>query len=149
MRVEDYDSYEKGKIPAEKVKHFTTSSGLSSDRVYCFRKSNYYPWVWIGTEGPGLSYYSLVDKKVHTMASLVDTKIRYVHAIREVNDSTLWMATTGDGLLEVVIGRKGGELVIKYVKSFILEKDGKICNEIHSTSYDEEASILYLGSRGG
>ena len=51
------------------------------------------------------------------------------HAIREVNDSTLWMATTGDGLLEVVIGRKGGELVIKYVKSFILEKDGKICNE--------------------
>ena len=104
VRVEDYDSYEKGKIPAEKVKHFTTSSGLSSDRVYCFRKSNYYPWVWIGTEGPGLSYYSLVDKKVHTMASLVDTKIRYVHAIREVNDSTLWMATTGDGLLEVVIG---------------------------------------------
>lgn len=126
-----------------------TSSGLSSDRVYCFRKSNYYPWVWIGTEGPGLSYYSLVDKKVHTMASLVDTKIRYVHAIREVNDSTLWMATTGDGLLEVVIGRKGGELVIKYVKSFILEKDGKICNEFHSMSYDDEASLLYLGSRGG
>ena len=108
VRVEDYDSYEKEKIPAEKVKHFTTSNGLSSDRVYCFRKSNYYPWVWIGTEGPGVSYYSLVDKQVHTMASLVDTKIRYVHAIREVNDSTLWMATTGDGLLEVVIGRKGG-----------------------------------------
>ena len=90
-----------------------------------------------------------MDKKVHTMASLVDTKIRYVHAIREVNDSTLWMATTGDGLLEVVIGRKGGELVIKYVKSFILEKDGKICNEFHSMSYDDEASLLYLGSRGG
>ena len=149
MRVEDYDSYEKEKIPAEKVKHFTTSNGLSSDRVYCFRKSNYYPWVWIGTEGPGVSYYSLVDKQVHTMASLVDTKIRYVHAIREVNDSTLWMATTGDGLLEVVIGRKGGELVIKYVKSFILEKDGKVCNEFHSMSYDDEASLLYLGSRGG
>jgi len=105
--------------------------------------------VWIGTEGPGVSYYSLVDKQVHTMASLVDTKIRYVHAIREVNDSTLWMATTGDGLLEVVIGRKGGELVIKYVKSFILEKDGKVCNEFHSMSYDDEASLLYLGSRGG
>ena len=105
--------------------------------------------MWIGTEGPGVSYYSLVDKQVHTMASLVDTKIRYVHAIREVNDSTLWMATTGDGLLEVVIGRKGGELVIKYVKSFILEKDGKICNEFHSMSYDDEASLLYLGSRGG
>lgn len=42
-----------------------------------------------------------------------------------------------------------GELVIKYVKSFILEKDGKICNEFHSMSYDDEASLLYLGSRGG
>lgn len=41
-----------------------------------------------------------------------------------------------------------GELVIKYVKSFILEKDGKICNEFHSMSYDDEASLLYLGSRG-
>ena len=149
VRVEDYDSYEKGEIPAGKVKHFTTSNGLSSDRVYCFRKSNYYPWVWIGTEGPVLSYYSLVDKQVHTMASLVDTKIRYVHAIREVNDSTLWMATTGDGLLEVVIGRKDGEPVIEYVKSFILEKDGKVCNEFHSMNYDDEASLLYLGSRGG
>lgn len=149
VRVEDYDSYEKGEIPAEKVKHFTTSNGLSSDRVYCFRKSNYYPWVWIGTEGPGLSYYSLVDKQVHTMESLVNTKIRYVHAIREVNDSTLWMATTGDGLLEVGIGRKDGGPVIKYVESFILKKDGKVCNEFHSLNYDDETSLLYLGSRGG
>ena len=39
--------------------------------------------------------------------------------------------------------------MIKYVKSFILEKDGKICNEFHSMSYDDEASLLYLGSRGG
>ena len=62
VRVEDYDSYEKGEIPAEKVQHFTTSDGLSNDRVYCFRKSNYYPWVWIGTEGPGLSYYSWIRR---------------------------------------------------------------------------------------
>lgn len=39
--------------------------------------------------------------------------------------------------------------MIKYVKSFILEKGGKICNEFHSMSYDDEASLLYLGSRGG
>lgn len=149
VRVEDYDIYEKGEIPAEKVQHFTTADGLSNDRVYCFRKSNYYPWVWIGTEGPGLSYYSLVDKRVHTLESLVDTKIRYVHAIREVNDSTLWVATTGDGLLEVVIGKKEGETVVKYVESFILEKDGNVCNEFHSMNYDDETSLLYLGSRGG
>ena len=149
VRVEDYDLYEKGKIPAEKVKHFNTSNGLANDRVYCFRKSRYYPWVWIGTEGPGLSYYSSVDKKVHTMRSLVSTKIRDVHSIREVNDSTLWMATTGYGLLEVVIGKKEGEPVVKYVESFVLGKDGKVCKEFHCMSYDDEVSLLYLGSRGG
>ena len=149
VRVEDYDSYEKGEIPAEKVQHFTTSDGLSNDRVYCFRKSNYYPWVWIGTEGPGLSYYSWEDKKVHTMASLVDTKIQHAHAIREVNDSTLWVATTGYGLLEIIMDKKEGRPVIKYIESFILEKDGKVCNEFHSMNYDDETSLLYLGSRGG
>ena len=50
---------------------------------------------------------------------------------------------------KLLLVEKGGELVIKYVKSFILEKDGKICNEFHSMSYDDEASLLYLGSRGG
>ena len=149
VRVEDYDSYGKGKIPADKITHFTMANGLASDRVYCFRKSNYYPWVWIGTEGPGLSYYSLLDKKVHTLTGNADTKIQYVHAIREVNDSTLWLATTGYGLLEVKIGKSGSELVIKYVESFVLEKDGKICNEFHSMNYDDETSMLYLGSRGG
>lgn len=149
VRLEDYNSYEKGKIPAGKATHFTTANGLANDRVYCFLKSKYYPYVWIGTEGPGLSYYSNEDKKVHTLASKVDTKIRYVHAIREVNDSTLWMATTGDGLLEVRLGKEGKEPVITYVESFFLEKDGKICNEFHSMNYDDEASLLYLGSRGG
>ena len=149
IRVEDYASYDKGKITYGKVTHFTTSNGLSSDRVYCFRKSNYYPWVWIGTEGPGLSYYSFEDKKVHSVESLVNTKITKVHAIREVNDSTLWLATTGDGLLHVVVGKGKDKPVVKYVESFILEKDGKVCNEFHTMNYDDVASLLYLGSRGG
>ena len=149
MRVEDYDLYTEGKIPAGKVEHFNTSDGLSNDRVYCFRKSRHYPWVWIGTEGPGLSYYSLVDKKVHTMRGFAGTKISDVHSIREVNDSTLWMATTGYGLLEVVIGKKEDEPVVKSVESFVLEKDGKVCNEFHCMNYDDEAFLLYLGSRGG
>ena len=50
---------------------------------------------------------------------------------------------------KLLLVERGGELVIKYVKSFILEKDGKVCNEFHSMSYDDEASLLYLGSRWG
>lgn len=148
VRIKDYDSYAKGEIPLNRITRYTAADGLSNNRVYCFYKSLYHPLVWIGTDGPGLSYYSYEDEKVHTLPSKIDTRIRYVHSICEINDSTLWMATTGDGLIEVVLERDKSGLTVKYLQSYLLEKDGKICNEFYSMYYDGK-STLYLGSRGG
>ncbi len=148
VRIKEYDSYAKGKIPLDRIARYTTADGLSNNRVYCFFKSLYHPLVWIGTDGPGLSYYSYEDEKVHTLPSKIDTRIRYVHSICEINDSTLWMVTTGDGLIEVVLERDKSGLTVKYLQSYLLEKDGKICNEFYSMYYDGK-STLYLGSRGG
>lgn len=148
VRIKEYDSYAKGEIPLDRIARYTTADGLSNNRVYCFYKSLYHPLVWIGTDGPGLSYYSYEDEKVHTLPSKIDTRIRYVHSICEINDSTLWMATTGDGLIEVVLERDKSGLTVKYLQSYLLEKDGKICNEFYSMYYDGK-STLYLGSRGG
>lgn len=148
VRVEAYDSYGDNRIPPDKVTRFSKENGLSSNRVYCFLKSKYRPLIWIGTEGPEFSYYSQKDNKVHTLASKIDTPIRYVHSICEANDSTLWMATTGDGLLKVTVGEEEKGLVIKEVESFVFEKDGKFCNEFYSMNYNGK-STLFLGSRGG
>lgn len=148
VRIKEYDSYAKGEIPLNRITRYTAADGLSNNRVYCFYKSLYHPLVWIGTDGPGLSYYSYEDEKVHTLPSKIDTRIRYVHSICEINDSTLWMATTGDGLIEVVLERDKSGLTVKYLQSYLLEKDGKICNEFYSMYYDGK-STLYLGSRGG
>lgn len=148
VRIKEYDSYAKGEIPPNRITRYTAADGLSNNRVYCFYKSLYHPLVWIGTDGPGLSYYSYEDEKVHTLPSKIDTRIRYVHSICEINDSTLWMATTGDGLIEVVLERDKSGLTVKYLQSYLLEKDGKICNEFYSMYYDGK-STLYLGSRGG
>lgn len=148
VRIKEYDSYAKGEIPLSRITRYTAADGLSNNRVYCFYKSLYHPLVWIGTDGPGLSYYSYEDEKVHTLPSKIDTRIRYVHSICEINDSTLWMATTGDGLIEVVLERDKSGLTVKYLQSYLLEKDGKICNEFYSMYYDGK-STLYLGSRGG
>lgn len=148
VRIEDYDSYAKEQIPLHKVTRYTTDNGLSNNRVYCFTKSRFHPLVWIGTDGPGLSYYSYDDDKVHTLPSKIDTRIRYVHSICEVNDSTLMMATTGDGLIKVILEHNKSGMIVKYLESYLLEKDGKICNEFYSMYYDGQ-STLYLGSRGG
>lgn len=148
VRIKDYDSYAKGQIPLHNVSRYTTDNGLSNNRVYCFHKSRFHPLVWIGTDGPGLSYYSYEDDKVHTLPSKMDSRIRYVHSICEVNDSTLMMATTGDGLVKVILEQDNSGLIVKYLESYLLEKDGKICNEFYSMYYDGQ-STLYLGSRGG
>lgn len=148
VRIKEYDSFKGRQIPSDKITRFTTANGLSNNRVYCFYKSRFHSLVWVGTDGPGLSYYSYEDRKVYTLSSKIDTKIRYVHSICEVNDSTLWMATTGDGLIEVVLEKSQSGLVVKYIESYILEKEGKVCNEFYSMYYDGESTI-YLGSRGG
>lgn len=148
VRIKEYDSFKGKQISSNKITRFTTADGLSNNRVYCFYKSRFHSLVWIGTDGPGLSYYSYEDGKVHTLPSKIDTKIRYVHSICEVNDSTLWMATTGDGLIEVVLEKSQSGLVVKYIESYILEKEGKVCNEFYSMYYDG-GSTIYLGSRGG
>lgn len=148
VRIKEYDSCMKKEIPSHQITRYTTDNGLSNNRVYCFYKSRHHPLVWIGTDGPGLSCYSYEDEKVHTLPSKIDTRIRYVHSICEINDSTLWLATTGEGLVEVVLQKEKSGLVVKYLKSYVLEKDGKICNEFYSMYYDGKSAV-YLGSRGG
>ena len=68
VRIQAYDTYHNKKmIPQSAITHFTTADGLSSNRVYCFQKSEYHPCIWIGTEGPGLTYYSYKEKRIKTI----------------------------------------------------------------------------------
>lgn len=146
--IRDYDRLDGKPIPREQITHFTQKDGLSNDKVYCFRKSRYRDIVWIGTEGPGLSYYSYKTGKVHTLTNPTSTHILMVHSIEEQNDSTLWVATAGDGLKEVNLTTKGKELAVKYIAPYVFEKNKRVCREFHSMRFMGD-SVLFLGSRGG
>lgn len=124
---------------------FTTDNGLSSNSVFSFLRSRFYNQVWIGTDGPGLSFYSYRDKKVKT---LLNDRIGKVHSICEVSPSILWLATAGNGLLEVSLEEKDGTLSIHSVNEFSLKKGDRICKEFHSMAYDGKSTI-FVGSRGG
>lgn len=149
IQIQSYDNYENHAIPKNAIRRFTTSEGLSSNRVYCFAKSNYHPVIWIGTEGPGLSYYSYSEKRIRTLNSPSNlSDIQYVHAISEINDSTLWLATTGKGLLKIVLRKDHASLAISQTNTYPLKNKENLCNEIQSMVYDQD-STLFLGSRGG
>lgn len=148
FRIKNYDELNNTKIPLSQTTHFTVSDGLANNLVFCFLKSKYQDIVWIGTEGPGFSYYNYKDNKVRTVINNTPNDIGKVHSICEVNDSTLWMATAGNGLLEVIIKGQEPQMEVKYVNAFFLKKNDKTCNEFHSMSYDGK-STLFIGNRGG
>ena len=148
IRISEYDKHE-GNIPAHAVSHFTVSSGLPHNRVFCFEQSRDSSKFWIGSDGPGISYYSYKDNRVHTIyPPKGEEEIYFVHGIEEISDSVLWLATTGKGLLEIHLKNLKTNPVITKVNTFYTRVNDNLCNEFQSIFYDGD-SLLYGGSRGG
>lgn len=148
FRIDSYDCWDSESIEREAVAHFTTKDGLPDDQIFSFSRSQYRNILWIGTEGPGLSYYSYKENKVYTVPQRSDFDIRRVHAICEVNDSILWLATSGDGLLKVTIKEDEDGLMVEDIESYSFENNDRRCWEFYSMVYDGRTT-LYAGSRGG
>ena len=148
IRINNYNELNYPEISQIIHNRFTANDGLSNNMVFSFLRSKYRNILWIGTEGPGLSYYSYRDNKVKTLTGAASGQIGKVHSICEINESTLWLATAGNGILEVNIKDDNSHLVVKSVNAFFLRKDDRVCNEFHSMNYDGKSTI-FIGSRGG
>lgn len=144
IRIDDYEKQSGGKLDKDKIERFTTANGLSSNQIFSIVPSRYYNLNWLGTEGPGISYYSYIDRKVHSMNSNgAHVAIRKVHCLVEENDSVLWLATSGYGLMRVL----HRNFEIKNVKDFIFERDHKTVNDLFSM-YRDRNGFLWIASRG-
>ncbi len=148
LQIKNYNELSDNKIEPNKVNVFSTSNGLSSDLVFSVTKSKFRNLLWIGTEGPGLSYYSFEDKKVKTPQSKSNWKIEKVHSICETDDHTLWAATAGSGLQKITYHQSENTVYIDSVEVFLFTKKDRICNEFHAIR-TIGASTLLIGSRGG
>lgn len=143
LRVKDYDKIDDRKIPAANVTRFTKDNGLSNNQVFLIAGSRFHNLNWLGTEGPGISYFSYHDNKVHTMPNHTATPIRKVHGLTEENDSVLWLSTAGYGLQRVV----HRNLQITKVTSFAFRRNSKVVNDLFSVRNDGKG-FLWIGSRG-
>ncbi len=143
LRLPNYNEIDN--YQTAKYAHYTTDSGLSNNSAFCFLHSQYRDILWIGTNGPGLSFYSYRDKDITT---LDNERIGKVHSICEVNAKTLWLATAGGGLLEVILNDDSKTLSVETVNEFFLKNGDRVCNEFHSMIYDG-FETLHIGSRGG
>ena len=91
--------------------------------VYSFAPSRR-KLLWIGTES-GLNYYSYSQKRIQEFPVMADGKmVKYVHSVRETNDSTLWVVSAGEGIVKEVVLPDGTKVwlnnlaTLKYPREF-------------------------------
>lgn len=144
LRMMDYDPTKEAISTVEKL--LTNNSALTDNSVYCFAPSRW-KCLWIGTE-TGLNYYSYHERKIKEFSVFAGDKIvKYVHSICEPNDSTLWIATVGEGIVKVSLDISGHLPKVKSAKRFILD-GGKKSSNYFFVSHQESDSIIWFGNRG-
>ncbi|MDR3184510.1 MAG: response regulator, partial [Prevotellaceae bacterium] len=142
-----HDFQANGDLTGKQIEHHTVNnSALANNTVYAFAKSRR-NLLWIGSDGPGLNYYSYREKCIKRVPSHSPEDIVYVHSIHEVCDSVLWVATVGSGILKVTLTGTDDAPQIKSVKRTTFIKDELSYNYFFS-AYQENDSLLWFGNRG-
>lgn len=119
----------------------TSNSGLTNNNIYAFAPSSQ-PILWIGHDG-GISYFSYVTK---TFSSLqAPEPIQYVHALHEENDSVLWIATVGTGIIRANIAFTPSPHISR-MKRYTID-EGTFASNYFFTLYTDKQSI-WFGNRG-
>lgn len=142
VRISDF--YNCKKFTAENTVSITSeNSTLADNAVYAFAPSSR-NLMWIGCDGPGLNYYSYKDKSIHRVPST--NSIQYIHAIEEVGDSMLWIATVGRGIYKVSLsGTMDNPVVSSVVPVYF--NDTLMVRNLYFTIYKENDSIIWFGNR--
>lgn len=144
LRMTDF--YKDGKTVSQVERFSTANSALAHNSVYSFASSRWNR-LWIGTED-GLNYYSYPEKALKEFPVLADDKtVKYVHSILEPNDSTLWIATVGEGIVRIILDTSGYSPKVKSAKRFVLD-GGKRASNYFFVSFQENDSTIWFGNRG-
>ncbi|MFV0419564.1 MAG: two-component regulator propeller domain-containing protein [Dysgonomonas sp.] len=145
LRVTDYNP--KTNLSQHIIKHNTIENSLLNDNsVYVFTQSKR-NILWIGNEN-GLNYYSYKNQSIEKIEFTVDGKpVKYIHAICELNDSTLWIATVGTGIVTAHISEIEDKPILSNAKRIAI-RDGKDSYNYFFTVYKEDDSTLWFGNRG-
>lgn len=145
LKIPDVDPYHP-KSSLDKGYLFTSSnSQLLHNSVFSFCGS-VRPILWIGTE-EGVNYYNYETNKLVRLCD--HNKIKYIHAIYEENDTTLWLCSLGNGVIKVTLASGRGTPEMMGVKVYSLD-DGKLSsNAFFSLSVTEDKRILFCNRGRG
>lgn len=149
IRISGYDKCRDNHPAPGQVTRFTRRDGLPAMEVFGFCPDEKHGLLWIGSSGPGLAYWSYSDEKVHKLpAGPGLDEITDVHQMCLVGDSSLFLASDGNGLLELQYHMEDGHPVADSMQCFRFSRGTMACNDFFAIEQESDSTVL-LGMRGG
>lgn len=124
-------------------RHITVDNGLLSNSVYCIADTP--SRIWIGTDGNGLNYIRKPGGHIYQLDipdSLKAFSPVSVYSILPKGRDTLWIGTSGKGLIMAVVSDRGLVAAKRYDASLLGS------NVVYSI-LDGPDGTLWIGTRGG
>ncbi len=143
IAIQDYDPTNDAAIRSEQ---FTTSNSLLGSNKTHALASSWRGLIWIGTEN-GLNYYSQNENRIRNMQVVADGKpLKFIRSVCEVNDTTLWIGTTGEGLVKIRLGGAEDNPIVTSARRFMVD-DGSPEKNNFTVAYRENDNIVWFGSQ--
>ena len=122
------------------------NSALTNNNVFSITEGGKGTGIWIGTDGPGLNWYSYSEDRVMTVPG--SQKIGKTGAICQQDDNTLWVGTHGRGLLRCEIKWQDNDYPqIVATRKFPLPEPFTEHENIFAMHMQND-STLWIGTRG-
>ena len=133
---------------------FQSPTGKIDTPVYTIKKG-IDGYVYIGSDGPGITLYDLKQKKSINYSAITNTdkytKFRFVHTILPQADSSVWLGTEIYGLIHLKLSTSAnGDVAIKYLDKYIYENShsGLGSDIVYALEQGNDDQI-YVGCRFG
>ncbi len=122
------------------------NSELKSNAVYSIAPSKH-NILWIGTE-EGLNYYSYKERKIKRVPLTIDgIEFKYIHDICEVNNSEIWFASAGLGMLRASIQWNNDHPILANLQRYTINQDDFESNYFFTIHATGDSNILF-GNKG-
>lgn len=141
-------------FPVQRLKEgLNTSNGLDNNAVYALKRGKG-PYIYIGTDGQGIGIYDLQFNRMirwkDVAGSAALPAFGSVYAILEDKDSSLWLGTSGNGLIHLKLTRDpAGNFSVSDFKQYLSGRQNGPANDIIYALSSADDHSLWIACRYG
>jgi DNA-binding response OmpR family regulator/signal transduction histidine kinase/streptogramin lyase len=143
-----------GSFPVQRLKEgLNTANGLDNNSVYALKRGKG-PYIYIGTDGQGIGIYDLQAKRMIRWQDVVGSAalpaFGSVYAFLEDKDNSLWLGTSGNGLIHLKLTRDpAGIFKVTDFKQYLSGGQNGPANDIIYALSNGDDDRLWIACRYG